>query len=297
MITKPIFIVRMVAVLSFFLIASTVFSQKVIYIGINGKLTTLPNAIYMQKVSTTSPKASKVLTYMLKDSKWEKIGSEQYKKLNDSIYQINVRTENFKGITMRNFVRQKDGTYQFKDLAYEHVIRFGSASSVAPLLLQGQVTEYYEGGKKKSVSKYNNNELVSNENWNADGTKYIDNVFYSTDSYPFFNPGNEELHKHLLKGFRDAGIDFSTISGSMKVGFVVMEDGTIDGIKIVKGLGPIINGIAVDSFASLVGTWTPAKLNNHTVRYFQVFPINFKSDENHVEFAEMRGGILHFQTY
>jgi hypothetical protein len=94
----------------------------------------------------------------------------------------------------------------------------------------------------------------------------------------------------------DAGIDFSQISGSMKIGFVVMENGSIGGIKIIKGLGPTINSIALESFSNLLGAWTPAKLNNQNVRYYQIFPINFKVKENRIEFAEMRGGILHFQT-
>ena len=298
MITKSIFNIRMVAILSFLVITTSAYSQKesVTYIGTNGKLTTIDQAIYMQKMNAKSTKASIVHYYMLKDSKWEKYGFEHYKKLNDSTWQIKKNGEGFKGITVRTFVSRPDGSMKFKDVTDEQVVRTGYAKSVVPLLLHGKVTEYYLGGNKKSVSEYTNNELVSNENWMQDGTKYIDNVFYSADTYPFFKPGNKVLHAHIIKGFKDAGIDVSTISGSIKIGFVVMEDGTIQGIKVIKGLGPVINSVALDSFSTLVGTWTPAKLNNQTVRYYQVFPINFIDKENRIQFAEMRGGILHFQT-
>lgn len=297
MITKTIFSVRIAAILSFLFIATSVFSQKesVVYIGINGKLTTFRNAVYMQKVIPKSSKSSIVQTYQLKESRWDKIYSERYKKLNDSTWMIKGIGKNMPEKNIRTFAKQADGTFKFTDVVSERVLRSGTANSVLPLLAHGKVTEYYLGGRKKSVSYYNNNELVSNENWNEDGTKWIDNVFYSVDNYPFYNPGNEELHAHIIKGFKDADIDVKMISGSIKLGFVVMENGTIDGIKIISGLGPVINGVAVESFNSLKGTWTPAKLNNKTVRYFQVFPINFRYNETHIEFAELRGGILHFQ--
>ena len=298
MLTKSIFRVRIVAILSFLFIATSVYSQKesVTYIGTNGKLTSLTQALYMQKVNNKSSKASIVQTYMLKDSKWDKIGSEQYKKLNDSTWQIKGNGEDFKGTSVRTFKSQPDGTIKFKDVANSQVVRSGYAKSVVPLFLHGNVTEYYRSGKKKSVSVYNNNELLSNENWNEDGSKYIDNIFYSADIYPSFKPGNTVLHEHIIKAFKDAGIDVSTVSGSIKIGFVVMENGSIQGIKVIQGLGPVINSVALDSFSTLVGPWTPAKLNNKVVRYYQVFPINFINKENHFEFAELHGGILHFQT-
>lgn len=298
MIIQSIFTVRLVAMLGFLLINATVFSQQesVTCIGINGRLTNLQDALLLQKISAKSAQVFTINTFMLKDTKWEKVGSEQYKMLNDSTFQIKGRREDSKVVITRTFAPQPDGIFKFSDLVNEQVIRNGYAKSIAPLLLHGTVMEYYPGGKKKSVSQYKENELISNENWNADGTKYIDNIFYSVDSYPFFDPGNKALHEHIIKEFKDADIDVAGIDGSIRLGFVVMENGTIGGIKILKGLVPIVNSIAIQSFATLKGTWTPAKLNNQTVRYFQEFPINFKYKENHFEFAEIRGGVLHYQT-
>lgn len=297
--TKPKVSVRIVLFLSFIFIANSVLAQKesVIYIGTNGKLTTLDQAIFMQKTLNKSAKVTTVQTYKLTDAKWEKICSEQYKKLNDSTYQINGNGKNIPPKNFRTFVLQADNLWKFRDVVKDQIVCSGFAKSVVPLLIHGQVTEYYLSGNKKSVSEYNNNELVSNENWNENGDKYIDNIFYSVDKYPSFNPGNKVLHQYILKGFKDANIDISAISGSLIIGFVVMGDGTIDGIKIIQGLGPNINSVAYESFATLKGTWTPAKLNDQTVRYFQVFPINFIYKENHLEFAELRGGTLHFGAY
>ncbi|HET6558703.1 MAG TPA: energy transducer TonB [Prolixibacteraceae bacterium] len=298
MITKSKTNVRIITLLSFFLLAASVYAQKesVKYIGINGKLTTLKDAIYMQKISSKSAKNAKVQTYVLSDSNWKQIGSESYKRENDSTWQIRGNGQNIPKKSVRTFLKQADDTWKFRDIEQGQVLRSGVAQSVVPLLLHGKVTEYYPDGNKKSVSEYQNNELVSNENWNQDGTKYIDNVFYSVDVHPTFIPGIKTLHAHVLKSFKDAGYDISSVEGSILVGFVVMENGTIRGVKTIRGLGPILNDIAVESFKSLIGQWTPAKLNGQPVRYFQVFPINFKSQENRLEFAELRGGTFHFQT-
>lgn len=287
-----------VALLCFLFITSSVFSQEesVVSIGINGKLTTIDHAVYMQKVSTKSSNVSNVETNMLKDSVWKKICSEQYKKLNDSTYQIKGKGENLPENTIRHFVRQSDKSYKFRDIVKDQVIRVGKASSVMPLLLQGLVTEYYQNGNKKSVSEYNNNELVSNENWDKNGDKYIDNIFYSADTEPTFNGGTNVMNQHIIQGLKDAGINYSTIEGSLIVGFVVMENGTLDGIKIIQGLGPEINTAVFNSISTLAlrGNWTPAKLNGQTIRYFQIFPINFIQQVQRIRYATVRHDDLHY---
>jgi hypothetical protein len=250
----------------------------------------------MQKVSARSAQTFTVQTSMLKDSVWKKICAEQYKILNDTTYQISGKGENLPEKTIRYFIQQNDKTYKFRDFVKNRIVRAGSAKSVVPLLLHGRVTEYYQDGNKKSISEFNNNELVSNENWEKNGDKYIDNIFYSVDNEPNFNAGTNVMNQHILQGFKEAGIDVSTISGSLIIGFVVMENGTLDGIKIIKGLGPNINTVAYNSLMTLAlrGNWTPAKLNNKTVRYFQVFPINFIQEVQRIQYAKVRHDDLHY---
>jgi hypothetical protein len=131
--------------------------------------------------------------------------------------------------------------------------------------------------------------LVSNENWLPNGNKYIDDVFYSVDSVAIFKPGNNVLHQHVLTALKDAKIDVNNVTGSIVVGFVVMEDGTIDGIRLLKGLGPKINEVVYQSIYTLPlrGNWNPAQLNGKTVRYFQVFPVNFKTEYNQLLYSKI----------
>jgi hypothetical protein len=152
--TKLIIVGRILVFLCFLLICLPGFSQKekTVFIGTNGKLTTLQDAMYMQKVKSKSQKEAKVETYILKDTKWDKIYTEKYKKLNDSTWQIKGNGENIPAQSIRTFKNQADNTLYFSDMVDGMVVRSGNAKSIVPLLLHGQVTEYYPGDKIKSVS-------------------------------------------------------------------------------------------------------------------------------------------------
>lgn len=274
------------------------FSQETIrYFGANGKITGVDQAVDMLNIRRKSPKKTIVQTFVQKDKKWDKTTTDQYRLENDSTYQIKENSAEFTGIIYRSFHRQVNDLFTFKDVIKKKIVREGTAKSVVPLILQGEVKEYYKNGNIKSISQYNNNELVSNQNWNPDGQKYIDNIFYSVDVYPTFKPGAEVINKSLMSAFKNAGIDISSISGSLVIGFVVTTDGKIEGVKVLKGLGPTINNVAGETFIDLEGDWTPAKLDGKSVPFFQVFPINFIYKTQSLEFAELRGTTLHWGAY
>jgi len=258
---------------------SVISAETITYIGINGKITDNNHAIYMEKTNT-SKNSSIVDTYIQKGRKWEKIGSEQYKLINDSTYEIKEQVGKKPVITLRTYKKQSGGIWMFRELGKNRLKRTGYTKSLIPLILQGEVVEYYQNGKTRSKSIYENNELVSNENWLENGEEYVAKIFYSVDTATIFNTGESVLYQHVLNALKEADIDIVNITGTLVIGFVVMENGKIDGIRILKGLGPHINNVVYNSIYTLPlkGNWTPAMLNAQTVRYFQVFPINFKPD-------------------
>lgn len=268
-----------------------------IYIGVNGKLTTQEKAIMINKKIIKTNKKTIIESYKKKDSVWEKYSKDKYIKRNDSILNIKFNSPEFTGTIIRNFRKISQNLYSYTDYRNGILLRRGTASEIIPLLLHGKTTEFYTNGNRKSESEYSNNELISNNNWRENGDKYFDNLFFSVDSDPEFKPGVNALNQYLIKGFKDADIDISAISGTLLIGFVVLENGTIDGIRILKGLGPNINNVAYQLFSNLYGEWVPAKLNDKTVRYYHLFPINFIYKQSQFEFAEMRGAILHWGAY
>ena len=112
---------------------------------------------------------------------------------------------------------------------------------------------------------------------------------------PLFLQGMGTMHSHILKTFKNSGIDLTQISGSIKVGFVVMENGRIDGIKIERGINQTLDNLALKAFFTLMGDWQPARLNGEIVRCYQVFPINFMFTEYDYDFIDFSGGRLNWQ--
>jgi hypothetical protein len=88
----------------------------------------------------------------------------------------------------------------------------------------------------------------------------------------------------------------SQLEGKLIIGFVVMESGDIDGIKIEQGLIPEINELAIKAFSSLNGEWQPARLNGENVSYYQLFPINFIYSNYDFDALELRGGSLYWEV-
>ena len=102
------------------------------------------------------------------------------------------------------------------------------------------------------------------------------------------------MHQHILKTFKDYNFDLTTVEGRIVVGFVVKSDGTIDAIRIIKGIAPTVNQIALNAFRSLDGDWTPAQLKDKDVNYMQVFPINFIYNVYDFETLELKGSMLYW---
>jgi periplasmic protein TonB len=85
------------------------------------------------------------------------------------------------------------------------------------------------------------------------------------------------------------------MEGRLVVGFVVMENGNIKGLRIENGLGLEMNNLALTAFHTLKGEWQPARLNGENVRYYQLFPINFIYRDFDFDYLEMRGSMLYWE--
>jgi len=196
------------------------------YFGINGKIVTDAAAIHKKTVEFKSKKKATVKTFKRNQSDWEVSKIELYKKTDNDTYLI-ISGGLKKNTMARNFIELENNTFRFNEVINDKIKRTGYAKSIVPLILHGEVTEFYPNGNKRSISVYNNNELVSNKNWLANGEEYYDNLFYSVDNEPFYLPGNNKLHSHILKTFNENNVDYSTTTGGIVVGFVVFEAGNI----------------------------------------------------------------------
>lgn len=189
------------------------------------------------------------------------------------------------------------GLYEFEESTLKSKVRSGTSSKYLPLHLEGTVTEYHPNGNVKSVSEFNDNQLVSNQNWLSDGTPYLDSIFYSADLEPEFKLGNDFFRSYLIQQIGKSKLDLSQIEDVVVIGWVVMETGNIEGTLALQGKSRQLNQYLVKTIAELPGEWQPAELNGIPVRYFMSIPLNFLHNEANFQEVELSSGMLHYNRY
>jgi hypothetical protein len=265
--------------------------QTVYYYGVNNKhLTDEENAVSMIQVNQIGDDRIELETFMKWRNEWRSVYNERIKIKTENEYLVRKYAN---GHQIDKYVRfyswEPGDTYKFVEMTNDAVRRRGTTSTKLPLSFEGEVTDYFGNELVKSKSIYKNNQLISNENWLENGEKYIDNIFYSSDIPPSYDIEKDNLLEHVSSKFSQHKL--IDISGTILVGFVIMENGDLAGIHIVEGLQSDLNQTAVDALESFPGRWQPAVLNNENVRFYCTMPINFKKAEefihfNHLEYTD-----------
>jgi hypothetical protein len=191
-------------------------------------------------------------------------------------------------ISVKTYQKINDKHFFFTDSIKNQIVREGYTLNKTPLIFDSLVVEYYPNKQIKSKSIYKNNQLVSNKNWLENGVPYIDNIFYSTDKFPQFSKGNQNLNEQILTSLKKNGINFSEVHGRITIGFVVFENGKTGGYRVLEGITPQINEIVINAFRNLEGEWEPAVLNDEKVRFFQTFPITFSNLEYQISTYDLQ---------
>lgn len=286
--------IKLVIVLVIFL-PFFAFSQKdtVYYYGVNGRINNPEKKDIMKSVDYRGNNKIKVKTYKNSETGWQLIYTENIKVVSDSVFEIKMKGDEFSGRVTRVFETTANG-FKFTDWMEKTIKRSGTTKSKVPLIFDGTVTENYNSGKTKSISEYRNNELISNKNLQPDGTSLVDNIFYSVDTEPRFEPGIGFIHQQIRQAIKDAKFDLLTVEGKMVVGLVITKEGKIDGVQIVKGISQTLNGILVNAFGNIEGAWVPAKLNGQDVNFFQMIPINFIYNKYDFDYLEMDRGMMYW---
>lgn len=270
-------------------------TDTIIFTGSNGNINPDERKVLKKEIRVRNNKRVKIKTYKLDEDREIWLFTERITIKSLGIHEIRIKGLGFSEQLVRKFSEQSGGVFGFIETLNGLTKRKGTTRSKIPLQLDGEVTEYYSNGNLKSRSIYENNELVSNENWTSSGERYIDNVFYSVDLEPRFILGTAYLHNHVLKTFRESKFDLSQLEGRIVAGFVVMEDGSIEGIRIEEGMGRELNDLAIRSLNTLIEQWQPARLNGENVRFYQLFPINFIYNKVDFDNLELKGSMLYWE--
>lgn len=214
------------------------------------------------------------------DNKWEKTNAyKEYDFINDSTIIIDSYINGeLKNTIRRNFFKSKENVFSFIDYKLDSIVDFkGNTSMLLPLVLEGEIFDYYKNGNIRFKAIYSNNRLVSNERWKENGDKDIDNVYeyFQVEVKPTFSGGS-------LSDFISKNIKYpkeainNNISGRVYIQFIVMEDGSLDGFRILRSIHPLLDEEAIRLFKESNMDWNPGMINGNNVRVEFNLPINFK---------------------
>ena len=273
--------------------------EGVYYFGPNSKpVELLKNAASYKEVIRRSEKKFIIEIYQRQGNKWVKSRKEKIKIKGDGIQTIYYHGDGF--FPKRIYREMKlvgQGDYLFKETNLTSTLRTGTSTSFLPLHLEGSVTEYHPNGEIKSISLFHDNQLISNENWLNDGSRYLDSVFYSVDEEPEYQMGDDFFKAFLINKLAESKLDLTQIEDQVVIGWVVMETGKIDGVIALKGKSSQLNEILVNTIIELPGYWTPALLDGLPVRYFMSIPLNFIQREANFQEIEFSSGVMHYNRY
>jgi hypothetical protein len=250
-------------------------------------------AKYKRELDKRSARRSLVETYELDGEAWVRTRKEKFKLVNDTLIRIRRTTDKiWPEVITRTFRTGKDGLYHFTDRTRDNIILEGSASSLLPLHLEDTVISYYSKNRIKSISVYTNNHLVSNKNWLRNGAQYYDDLHYYVNREPEYSLGQVYFRTFIMQGIRESEIDLNQVRGETLVGFVVMEDGSLEGFHTITGVYTQLNNILIERIREMPGKWQPATLHGKPVRYHMNIPFNFIDRSENFDNVELTNGVL-----
>lgn len=253
----------------------------------------MDDAKYKRNHDIRSARRSVVKTYELDGDEWLRTRKEKTVLVNDTLMQIRRKADKlWPEVILRSFHLQEDGLYRFTDQNRGSLILEGTATSLVPLHLEDTVRSYYAKNMPKSVAFYENNKLISNRNWLRNGNEYYDNLHYFVDQVPEHSLGQIHFRAYMLNGIAESGIDLNQISDRVVIGWVVLEDGSLEGFHTISGVFSQLNNTLIKLIREMPGEWQPARLNGRPVRYYMNVPFNFIDRSESFETLELSTGFV-----
>ncbi|MBR3521220.1 MAG: TonB family protein [Prevotella sp.] len=108
-------------------------------------------------------------------------------------------------------------------------------------------------------------------------------VYDIVDTPPTYPGGKEELISYLEKNLKYPFLAAEEgIQGKVSVSFVVEKDGSVNDVKVIDGVHPLLDKEAIRVVSSM-SNWTPGRKSNQIVRTRFIMPVSFKLDAPVVE--------------
>jgi TonB family protein len=213
--------------------------------------------------------------YYLKDKKWKESGNTNIKKESDSTFILTYLDR--EGYTEKRHFCKTDSGFLIKDYKGDILVQEGKSRLLFPLIKYGYWRHFSPStGQIANECYYADNQFVTNKWWLNNG-EFLTDVSVNCDKNAEFEGGDIALLKFVSEHLeypiqaRNNGI-----SGRVIVSFVVMTDGSIKGIRILRGVDPLLDAEAIRVIKSLPpDKWKPAEIEGRKVNFPMMIPIGF----------------------
>lgn len=214
--------------------------------------------------------------YINNKGKWVHDPNDQkLTKINDSTYLIYGKITSPTDTIYRTVKTIKPG-FIIMDFQNKFLVSIGYSRLIIPLIKEGKWINYYKSTRRKESEEiYTENQMISNKRWKITGEEDIANVFLLSDQSPEFQGGYDNLLKYLSSSIKFPGKSKRhEEQGTVTIQFVVMEDGSINGVEILKSVSPSLDNESIRVVKSMP-LWTPGLTNGKPVRVVMQVPFQY----------------------
>jgi TonB family protein len=269
-----------VLILLFIGLFGNLYSQRdtIVYYGKNGKVVRKKSeAVAYEKIKKKHIDRFELQKEAYYEGTWHRDDKQIIQIVNDTTLWL-FNENRLKGDTIVRIVNKMQSGYLIKEYANRKLLSTGVSSLMFPIIRESKWTFYYPGsGLVQSEVYYQGNLIMSNRNWKETGEEDISDVFSYADTIPQFEGGEKGWIKFLNEKLKyPAEAQEKNIQGTVVLQFVIMEDGKIEGIKILRKQNPLLDYESYRVVKLSSGKWKPGILNGKPVRVYFTLPVSFQ---------------------
>jgi protein TonB len=219
-----------------------------------------------------------ILTYHQNNKgKWEESSKLFIIKTNDTTYKVTRTVQKAAEQTTRIVSKNKqNGEYLLKDYKNDRLLSSGHSLLIFPEIKTGTWYNFYASGIKASEEYYADNQMTGNRNWNENGEEGPSNVFEYAQEMPEYPGGFMAMKKFYKANLHPSPEALKAASSRIVyIQFIVLEDGTLSGIHVAKGIHPLLDKEA-ERVSNLMPKWQPGCINSTKVKVRVTLPVVFK---------------------
>jgi TonB family protein len=142
--------------------------------------------------------------------------------------------------------------------------------------LSGQHSTYWDNGRIRRKDLYENGKFIRGNCYGFNGG---DTTWFPYESFSKFPGGTDSLRRFIMKNFKyPPDAKHGRIQGTVKVKFMITQDGSVDFIEVINSVHPLLDREAL-RLVSLMPKWIPAMQEGRLVKSLFILPVSFRLEE------------------